>query len=58
METTRRAAGGEGLCELSETEGGDDAHDVGVVGEVEVEALVDGEGGGVVVEGCVDLGAL
>jgi len=42
--------------ELGEAEGGEDAHDVGVVGEEEVEGLVEGKGDGVVVEGDVDLG--
>nr|POE47189.1 ribosomal lysine n-methyltransferase set10 [Quercus suber] len=42
--------------ELGQAEGGDDGHDVGVVGEVEVQALVGGEGAVVVVERHIDLG--
>lgn len=49
--------GGQKRRELREAEGREDAHDVGVVGEVEVEALVGGEGGRVVVKGEVDLGS-
>ena len=45
--------GGEVLAELLEAEGGEDWNHVGVVGEVEVEGLVEGEGGGVVVGGDV-----
>lgn len=41
--------------ELGEAKGGEDAHDVRVVREVKVEGLVEGERGGVVVEGRVDL---
>lgn len=43
------------VCELREAEGNEDADDVGVVAEVEVEGLVCGEGEGVVGEGGVDL---
>lgn len=49
--------GGQEGGELREAEGGEDRHDVGVVAEVEVEGLVEREGGCVVVECRVDLGA-
>ena len=46
-----RACGGEELGKLLEAEGGEDGGDVGVVGEGEVEGLVEGEGGRHAVEG-------
>ncbi len=49
----RWAYGGEVLIELFEPEGGEDGDHVCVVGEVEVEGLIEGEGGGVVVDGDV-----
>lgn len=47
--------GGHDRGELGQAEGGKDGHDVRVVGEVEVQSLVQREGGGVVVEGDVQL---
>jgi len=47
--------GGQERRELREAEGGQDAHDVRVVGEVEVEGLVYWERRGVVIERDVDL---
>jgi len=46
----RRARRWEHGRELGEAEGGVDGGHVGVVGEVKVESLVEGEGDGVVVE--------
>lgn len=43
------------VAELGEAEGGEDADDVGVVREIEVEGLIEREGLRVAVEGCVDL---
>lgn len=43
--------------ELRQAKGSQDADDVGVVGKVKVERLVQGKCAGVVVEGDVDLGA-
>lgn len=51
-----RASGGEGLSELPHSKCGDDGHDVCVVAEVEVEGLVEWEGGGHGIESGVDLG--
>lgn len=48
---------GEVFCELGEAKSCEDGYDIGVVGEVEVEGLVEREGLGIVVEGGVDLGA-
>lgn len=42
---------------MCEAESGENRHDVCVVGEIKVDGLVQGKGGGVIVQCSVDLGA-